>query len=93
MSRLLLAAYFVEVGLLLVVVPWSSLWDRNFLLAMVPAVQEWALSHYVRGAISGLGVVNIACGAAEVVRFCAERWGSRSGPLVAPSEEPGHRSV
>ena len=27
---LLLAAFFLEIGFVLLVVPWSSYWDRNF---------------------------------------------------------------
>ena len=37
MRRLLYAAYFLEVGLLLVVLPWTVFWDRNYLFDLVPA--------------------------------------------------------
>ena len=63
--RLLVATYFVEVGLLLLLIPWSSFWDRNTLLEAVPAVHMWTRSPYVRGAVSGLGAVNLGAGVAE----------------------------
>jgi hypothetical protein len=54
------------VGLLLVIVPWSSFWDQNVLLEALPLLHEWTRSPYVRGAVSGLGLVNMAAGFAEV---------------------------
>jgi hypothetical protein len=32
LRRLLFAAYFFEVGFLLVIIPWSTFWDQNALL-------------------------------------------------------------
>jgi len=64
--RLLYAAYFLEVGLLLVILPWTTFWDRNYLFDLVPAVRDLLLSSYARGAVSGLGLLNIALGLAEV---------------------------
>jgi hypothetical protein len=64
--RLLYAACFVDVGLLLVVVPWTVFWDRNYLFDLVPVLRPWIQSSYARGAVSGLGLLNIALGLAEV---------------------------
>jgi hypothetical protein len=64
--RLLYAAYFLEVGLLLVVLPWTVFWDRNYLFDLVPMLRTWTQSSYARGAVSGLGLLNIALGLAEV---------------------------
>lgn len=66
MRRLLLAAYFLEVGLLLIILPWTTLWDRNYLFDLVPVVHPLLHSSYARGAVSGLGVLNIALGLAEL---------------------------
>ena len=57
MRRLLLAAYFLEVGLLLVILPWTTFWDRNYLFDLVPVVRDWLHSSYARGAVSGLGLL------------------------------------
>jgi hypothetical protein len=48
------------VGVVLLVAPWTILWDSNYLLAPYPAVRAVVLNAYVRGTISGLGLVNIA---------------------------------
>ena len=59
-------AYFLEVGLLLVFIPWSALWDRNYFASLVPVIGEAVKSPYVRGAVSGLGLINIVAGLAEL---------------------------
>jgi hypothetical protein len=59
-------AYFLEVGLLLVFAPWSAFWDRNYFASLAPAIGEATKNPYVRGAVSGLGLINIIAGAAEL---------------------------
>jgi hypothetical protein len=76
-----MGTYFVEVGLLLLVIPWSTFWDRNTLLEAMPSVHAISRSPYLRGAVSGLGVVNLGAGIAEL-------WGAlvawRRGRASAP---------
>jgi hypothetical protein len=55
----LLVALLFEVGLLLVLVPWSRFWERNYFADLVPVLRVALASDYVRGAVSGLGLVNI----------------------------------
>jgi hypothetical protein len=47
------------VGLVLLVAPWTSLWDSNWLLQPHPLVRDALLNAFTRGAVSGLGIVNI----------------------------------
>lgn len=47
------------VGLVLLVAPWTVLWDGNYLLQPLPLLRTILLSPLVRGAVSGLGLVNI----------------------------------
>ena len=65
-SRLIFLAYFVEVGLVLLVVPWSPFWDRNYFVQMWPALEALTRSNLVRGAVSGLGVVNLWAAMSEL---------------------------
>jgi hypothetical protein len=53
------------VGLILVVAPWTALWDANYILPPHPAVRSIVLSAFTRGAVSGLGFVNILLGLHE----------------------------
>ena len=48
------------VGILLVFAPWSSLlWESNWLLQFWPGLRAPLLSPFVRGAVTGLGLVNV----------------------------------
>jgi hypothetical protein len=60
--RLLIAAYLVEAGLLLIVAPWTPSWQRNYFGALFPAVGALMANEYVRGAVSGVGLITIAAG-------------------------------
>lgn len=73
LKRLLLVAYFIEVGLLLVLVPWSPFWERNYFLTAFPALQEIVRNNYLRGAVSGLGVVNLLMGFKELASVLLAR--------------------
>lgn len=59
-------AFFVEVGLLLVVLPWSTAWEKNYFAYAWPALRSVLSNDFVRGAVSGLGFVNLFAGFAEL---------------------------
>ena len=67
MRRLLIIALFLEAGFVLVIVPWSPFWDRNYFARAVPVLHSIISNNFVRGAVSGLGLVNIATGIADLV--------------------------
>jgi hypothetical protein len=73
LKRLLLVAYFIEVGLLLVLVPWSPFWERNYFLTALPALQDIVRNNYLRGGVSGLGVVNLLMGFNELASVLVAR--------------------
>jgi hypothetical protein len=56
----------ILVGLILVVVPWTTLWDGNGLLQGYPFLRTFVLSTFTRGAITGLGLLNILLAFFEV---------------------------
>jgi hypothetical protein len=63
------AIFCFEVGVFLLVYPWASEWDVNY-SAFLPfwARNVWA-SPYFRGAVSGLGILNIYISFVEVFRL------------------------
>ncbi len=67
MRRLLLVAFFLEAGFLLIVMPWSAYWDRNYFGQWIPFLHDAMVNNFVRGAVSGLGVVNIVAGLGELI--------------------------
>ena len=72
MRRLLAIAFILfcfEIGVFLVIVPWTVLWENNFLLDHVPMFRPLMLNNFVRGAVSGLGVIDLFVGLSELVIF------------------------
>lgn len=59
-------ALLLETGLLLVLIPWSAFWERNYFVEWSPAIKALLTSNYARGAISGLGIVNIGAALVEL---------------------------
>jgi hypothetical protein len=45
--------------LLLVLIPWSAFWDRNFFVESSGMIHTLLTSNYTRGAITGLGLLNV----------------------------------
>jgi hypothetical protein len=56
----------LETGLLLVLIPWSAFWDRNYLAQLIPGMSSLIVNNYVRGGITGLGLVNMWAALAEL---------------------------
>src|SRR5271167_1678838 len=71
--RLVYVALFLEVGLLLIVLPWSTFWERNYFVYAWPALRPVLTNDFVRGGLSGLGLVNVFAGFAELVPVFAVR--------------------
>jgi hypothetical protein len=83
-KRLLLIAFFLEVGFVLMVVPWSAYWDRNYFAETLPLVKAVITNNFVRGAVSGLGVINVSAGISELISLMLSRNVDRPAPM-APS--------
>lgn len=60
MASFLSVSSALLVGVILVVAPWTTLWDSNYLLNSHPLVRAVVLSAFTRGTVTGLGLVNIA---------------------------------
>lgn len=59
----------LEIGLLLVVLPWTRIWAENSLLAGSPRLQVFLQQHFVRGLVSGLGLLDIWLGLWEALHY------------------------
>ena len=88
MMPLLLAAFFLEIGFVLLVVPWSSYWDRNFFSQAWPPLHAILTSNYVRGAVSGLGIVNVMVAVGEIARIFSSRTSTSAVSSGPPVTEP-----
>lgn len=61
--------FCLEVGIALVVLPWLRFWSENSLIAGYPQLQEFLKLNFVRGLVSGLGLVDIGMGVLEAIRY------------------------
>jgi xanthine/uracil permease len=86
-NRLLLIAVFLEVGVVLLVVPWSRFWDRNYFAESLPLVQAVISNGFVRGAISGLGLLNLLAGLMELMSLLMARRSDAPSSVVRHSEQ------
>jgi hypothetical protein len=58
--------FFIEAGLLLLVLPWSAFWDRNYFVHAWAPLEPFLSSPFVRGGVSGVGLLNLAVGLSEM---------------------------
>jgi hypothetical protein len=58
-----------EVGAFLTLFPWTPQWDNNSMANLVPMLRDLWSSSYFRGALSGLGLLNIYISLGEVSRL------------------------
>lgn len=53
--------------------PWSSFWSRNYFVLHWPVLTTWLVNDFVRGAVSGLGFVNVGAGIVDLVPVVLSR--------------------
>ena len=56
--RVFIMLVWFDVGLVLILLPWSMFWESNYFLNSYPSLIPILLNPFVRGAISGLGLVD-----------------------------------
>jgi hypothetical protein len=61
--------FAIEMGLFLAALPWSSFWERNILGSLFPSFRPVLLSNYFRGALTGLGLIDIWIGFSDLWNF------------------------
>lgn len=69
LSQVVYLLFCVEVGMVLLLLPWTLLWDNNFFFSLQPQHSEFWLSNHLRGAVSGVGLVNLWMGVDEALEI------------------------
>jgi hypothetical protein len=59
----------VWAGMLVMVLPWTRLWTENPLLSGWPAIRFILDQSFVRGMISGIGLVDVWIGISDAVHY------------------------
>lgn len=65
----LLITFCLEIGLFLTVFPWTAYWEINYFSQLLPGWRALWYNAYLRGAVSGLGVLNLYIALAEIFRL------------------------
>lgn len=58
-------------------IPWSAFWERNYFVEGSPALAAFFTSNYTRGAVTGLGLVNVFAALAEL----SDLFGNRASAI------------
>jgi hypothetical protein len=75
---LFFALYCLEAGLFFLVVPWTMIWTLNPLLHSNLSIGMVADNPFVRGFVSGVGLLHLIVGVRDLVRLSRQRRGSRA---------------
>jgi hypothetical protein len=75
---LCLIVFTFELGLFLLVFPWLRSWELSWVPAHSPRFAALWLSPYFRGALSGLGLLNMYIALAEAVRQLKSLFGQQA---------------
>lgn len=69
LGHVLYILYCLEVGVFLIFLPWLDIWDNNYILSRWPLMQPLVGNPFFKGAVLGLGIVNILIGIGEIVQI------------------------
>ncbi len=67
--KIVFVLFCLEIGLILLLLPWTLLWDNNYFFSLHAEWNRFWLSSYTRGGVSGLGLVNLWIAGAETLRM------------------------
>ncbi len=65
LSVLFILLYF-EIGVLLLLIPWTSVWTKNYFVNHSPWMAAVGKNYFVRGAVSGIGLADMWLAAYEL---------------------------
>jgi hypothetical protein len=66
--RISLALFIFEVGAFLAIFPWTESWDLNYFQMVTPSIQDLWQQPSFRGALTGLGFLNIYIACLQVIQ-------------------------
>ncbi len=69
LSLVIFVIFCIELGMLLAVLPWTPVWVNNGLVAAYPLLKSILQQNFVRGLVTGFGLVDIWIGIWEAVHY------------------------
>lgn len=67
-------------------IPWSAFWERNYFVEWSAPLEALLTSNYTRGAISGLGLVNVWAALAELGDMFGPQSSAQQSPIDRQSD-------
>ncbi len=64
--HILYVLYYLEIGFILLFLPWLRIWENNYLMYRYPTFQPIVANPFLKGAVLGLGIVNLIIGLQEI---------------------------
>lgn len=61
--------FYIELGMLLAILPWTRVWTDNSLILSYPTFRVFLQQNFVRGVVTGIGLVDIWIGVWEAVHY------------------------
>ena len=68
-AAVLLVTFCIEIGFFLLIFPWTDHWESNYFGDLIPFLRPFWDNLYLRGAVSGIGVVNLYIALLELFRL------------------------
>lgn len=68
-SAIVYVMFCIEIGLLLAVLPWTRVWTENSIVIAYPWLREILQQNFVRGLVTGIGVLDVWLGIWEAVHY------------------------
>jgi hypothetical protein len=60
---------WIELGMILVIVPWTRAWSDNGLILNYPHIREFLSIDFIRGGVTGIGLLDIWAGVWRAVHY------------------------
>jgi hypothetical protein len=60
---------WIELGMILVFVPWKRVWTDNALILNYPQLREFLGMNFIRGAVTGIGLLDLWVGISRAVYY------------------------
>jgi len=61
--------YWLAAGSFLILFPWQSKWENNYILYRYSSLRPVVSNPFLKGAVLGLGLVNLLIGFQEIAHF------------------------
>jgi hypothetical protein len=67
--------------------PWTALWEQNFFAEALPTLGDLMANQFVRGGVTGVGVVTAIAGLRDLTSAVLARL-PRDTPRAGPDPQP-----